>query len=182
MVRFNLTWLGNSLIALGLAGIIFTFYPLFAVYFAKPPPVPAADSGIYLSIPKINAVAPIVLGVNSQNPAAYQKALEHGVAQAAGTALPGQPGTIYIFAHSSDLPWRLTRYNAVFLRLGELTNGDKITITDNGVVYKYTVFDKKVVWPNQGQYLHQTASQLILQTCTPPGTALERLLIFARPD
>ena len=87
------------------------------------------------------------------------------------------------------MPWEMTRYNTIFLRLGELSVGDEIVITRNGKELKYTVSDKKEVDPSEVNYLLQTdkteprlnRGKLILQTCTPIGTALKRLLIFADP-
>lgn len=121
-------------------------------------------------------------GVNPFNEEEYRKALEKGVAQAKGTALPGEKGTIFLFAHSSDFPWRITRYNVAFFRLPELQKGDKINIFRNGKEYKYKVTDKKTVWPSEVNYLLDTKkTQLILQTCFPIGTSLQRLLVFAKP-
>jgi LPXTG-site transpeptidase (sortase) family protein len=41
---------------------------------------------------------------------------------------------------------------------------------------------KKTVWPNEVKYLKEDQGDiLILQTCTPIGTALQRLLVFAKP-
>jgi sortase A len=175
-------WLGNFLIVFSLAGLVWVFWPVAQLYFQPPPPVPVRSAtGTYLAIPKINAVAPVILGVDPWNQAVYEKALQNGVAQAAGTSLPGQPGTMFIFAHSSDWPWRLTRYNTVFFRLGELQAGDEIEIAANGRNYTYEVFAKKVVWPNEVGFLKEKTNQLVLQTCTPIGTAFQRLLVFARP-
>lgn len=173
----------NGVIILSLSALFFLYAPFFWTYF--PSSLPKADpaiSGITLDIPKIGAQAPVVVGVDPFDPRKYHQALTYGVAQAAGTSLPGQPGTVFIFAHSSDLPWRLTRYNSIFLRLGELNDGDVIKINAYGQEYDYRVFDRKVVWPSEISYMYQKKDQLVLQTCTPIGTSLQRLLIFARPD
>ena len=96
--------------------------------------------------------------------------------------MPGETGTIFLFAHSSDAPWRLTRYNTVFLRLGGLEPGDEIHITTEKGEFIYRVREKKVVWPNETEYLTNIErDQLILQTCSPVGTDLKRLLVFADP-
>ena len=77
----------------------------------------------------------------------------------------------------------MTRFNTVFLRLGELNMGDIISIYKDGKEYTYAVSDKKEVWPNEVSYLVNAEDEdiLILQTCTPIGTDLKRLLIFAKP-
>ncbi len=171
---------------LSLMGFIYTFYPLITAYFF-PPPIKTIQASSTtqptLSIPKIGAQAPIIYQVDPWNEAAYKKALESGVAQAKGTALPGEKGTTFIFAHSSGNPWELTRYNTIFLRLGELEKGDLIVISLPEKQLTYRVIDKKTVWPQEVQYLTNTQKdQLILQTCTPIGTSLQRLLVFATEE
>jgi len=37
-------------------------------------------------------------------------------------------GTIFLFAHSTDAPWNIIRYNAVFYLLRELDAGDGIIV------------------------------------------------------
>jgi len=172
--------IGNILIIVSLIGFGVTFYPLISAYFPRSYANEQSSDGNAISIPKIKANSPIIENVDPFNKLEYDEALKQGVAHAKSTASPGQAGTVFLFAHSSALPWELTRVNAVFLRLGELKNGDIINIVQNGKKYTYEVTDKKVVWPNEVNYLLNTSkTQLILQTCTPIGTSLKRLLIFA---
>jgi LPXTG-site transpeptidase (sortase) family protein len=178
-------YLGNLLMFLSVVLFVFTYYPLFMLYLpAYPKPVSAEtiQTGFYISIPKISAHAPIIDQVDPWNKAEYLEALKNGVALAKGFSKPGEKGTVYIFAHSSDSPWNISRYNTIFLKLGELQYGDVIEIYKDGKKFQYQVFDKKEVWPTEMQYIkEQTEDVLILQTCTPIGTSLKRLLIFARP-
>ena len=173
--------LGNILILLSLFGFVYTFFPILQIYLFPPAiktVLPA--KGMFITIPKIHAQAPVTENVNPWNEAVYKEVLKKSVAQAKGTSLPGQNGTIFLFAHSSGAPWELTRFNTIFLRLGELQPGDKIIIERNGKIYNYKVREKKVVFPDEVQYLLQTKrTQLVLQTCTPIGTSLKRLLVFA---
>lgn len=177
-------YLGNILIILSLIGIAYIFYPVISVYIS-PPPVTALDPytrQFILSIPKIHATGEIIKNVDPSNKNEYMAALKKGIAHAKGTSLPGEKGTIYLFAHSSALPWELTRYNTIFLRLNELKKGDEITIFYEGQNYVYSVTGKKEVWPSDTKYLQNLKrNQLILQTCTPVGTDLKRLLVFAVP-
>lgn len=164
--------MGNILILTSLSILAFTYYPLIKLYFL--PPVPLPNSGYFISIPKINAYAPIISDVNPWQKDEYLKAMSRGVAQA-------KDNPSFFFAHSSDYPWRITRYNTAFLRLGELQNGDQIFITKNGTRQEYKVVEKIEVWPDQVQYVKQSdPNKLILMTCTPVGTSLKRLLIFAK--
>lgn len=176
--------IGNLLILLSLIGFTYTLYPIARIYlFPQDTPPARFQKGTFLNIPKIHAFAPIIENVNPWNETEYDTALKRGVAHAKGTSLPGEKGTIFLFAHSSGMPWNITWSNTIFLRLGELQKGDYILIIKNGKQYKYKTKDKKEVWPNEVNYLLKTTSdQLILQTCTPIGTSLKRLLIFAVPE
>lgn len=177
--------LGNILILASLIGFGYIFYPFLQLYVTPPPTVQkvAAKEGVFVTIPKINAQAPIIENVDPWNESVYNASLKKGVAHAKDTALPGENGTMFLFAHSSGLPWELTRYNTIFLRLNELRPKDSILVTKNGKEYRYVVREAKEVWPNEVNYLLQTEKdQLILQTCTPVGTSLKRLLVFADPQ
>ncbi len=181
----NITrWIGNILLGLSLFGFLVTALPFIKIYFFPPHII---DTQLlkdpYITIPKINAQAKIIEQVDPWNETEYKKALTLGVAQAKGTALPGGNGTSFLFAHSSGLPWEETENNTIFLRLGELQKRDKIIITKNKDKYEYTVKDKKIIWPSEVNYLLENSPyQLILQTCTPIGTSLKRLLVFATKD
>lgn len=177
--------IGNGLIVLSLVGIIATFAPLVRIYFWPPESsYESIHSGdTMLEIPKIKAIAPILIDIDPFRENIYQEALKKGVAHAKGTKLPGEVGTVFLFAHSSGAPWELTRYNTIFFRLGELEKDDQIVITFKGNKLVYTVTDKKIVWPNEVTYLNDTRkNELIIQTCYPIGTSLQRLLVFARPS
>lgn len=140
------------------------------------------DANFGIVIPKIAANASIVSNVDSADRDQYLEKLKIGVAHASGTAFPGEGGHIYLFAHSTDYFWNVGTYNAVFYLLYKLANGDEIDLFYQGNRYVYSVIDSKVVDPDQVQYLlRKTSSEFVtLQTCWPPGTALKRLLIFAK--
>ena len=176
-------YLGNFLLLVSLAFFLYIFWPVIQIYLF-PPQIQRnlPDHGTYITIPKIHAQAPVIENVDPNNQAVYDKALQHGVAQAKGTALPPQKGTIYFFAHSSGPLWEQTHFNTIFIRLGELQKGDLIVIRRNGKEYRYAVRETKTVDPSQVSYLtNDKRTQLILQTCTPIGTSLYRLLVFADP-
>jgi LPXTG-site transpeptidase (sortase) family protein len=178
--------LGNVLILFSIAVFAYTFYPLLIMYLfpALPPPnIKIVNKGFYLSIPKIHAYSNIIAAVDPWNRTVYESVLKKGVAQAKGSALPNEKGSVFLFAHSTGLPWELTRENTVFLRLGELNKDDYILIDYKSKRYIYKVVNKLEVWPSNTQYLKNINIKdgyLILQTCTPIGTSLKRLLIFAR--
>jgi LPXTG-site transpeptidase (sortase) family protein len=177
-----LSRIGSLFILVSFLGFALILYPLIFAYILPPQLHPVGNKGTFIVIPKIHAEAPVILNVDPWNEAIYKKALQQGVAHAKGTSLPGNKGTTYLFAHSSGMPWEMTRYNTIFLRLSELRQDDIIQLSVDGKRYKYKVKNEKIVPPTAVSYLiNSTANQLILQTCTPIGTSLNRLLIFAAP-
>lgn len=140
-----------------------------------------------ISIPSIFVDEPVVYNVDPNNKPLYMAALLKGIAHASGTAFPGTPpngrtgsGLGYYFAHSSS-PSLVRQYNAVFYLLGRLQNGDKITLYHSGNSYNYSVYDKQITIPSDLSFLHKTypTETIVMQTCWPPGTTFERLLVFA---
>ena len=133
-------------------------------------------------IEKINANAQVVGDVSPVDERAYTQALLQGVAHAAGTNYPGEVGNSYLFSHSTDAPWNIVRYNAIFYLLKELEVGDRIIMFYQNKRYDYIVFDKTVVAANDISYLTNKyeAPVLTLQTCDPPGTLLNRLIVRAK--
>lgn len=165
--------LGNILILASVLILLFTYYPFIKLYFS-PAIASSQKTGYFIAIPKINAYAPVIANVNPWQKSDYLKALSQGVAAT-------QDNPWFLFAHSSDLPWRITRYNTAFLRLGELQKGDQIIISKYGTRYQFEVVEKKEVQPEEVQYLNEASpNKLVLMTCTPVGTSLRRLLVFAK--
>jgi len=142
------------------------------------------DTDYGIVIPKIGANAKIIANVNSATESDYLKALQQGVAHAAGTAYPGESGHIFLFAHSTDYIWNVGSYNAVFYLLYKLELGDEIDLFYQGQRYVYRVTDKTIVNPSEVEYLTRKTNEelLTLQTCWPPGTTLQRLLVFAKRE
>ena len=133
-------------------------------------------------IEKINANAKVIPNVNPANEKAYVTALQAGVAEALGSTPPGAPGNLYLFSHSTDAPWNIVRFNAIFYLLRELEVGDKVIIFFKDKRYDYIVFDKTITSPSDVSFLTNkyNAPVLTLQTCDPPGTLLNRLIVRAK--
>jgi LPXTG-site transpeptidase (sortase) family protein len=182
--NYNITsLLGTGLILCSLVGFFILLFPIASIYLFPPRiSVNIPQKGTYISIPKIYAQSPIIEEVDPWKEKEYTEALKKGVAQAKGTSLPGEKGTIFLFAHSSGNPLEANQYNTIFFRLGELVKGDEIVVLRNGEKFVYSVREAKVVLPTETKYLTDISrDQLILQTCTPVGTNLKRLLVFADP-
>lgn len=139
------------------------------------------DPNFSLIIPKIGANAKIVPNVDAADKNIYLEALNHGVAHTLGTAFPGEGGHVFLFAHSTDYFWNVGSYNAIFYLLHRLEGGDEVDLFYQGQRVTYKVIGKEVVNPSQVEYLTRKTNKefLTLQTCWPPGTTLQRLLVFA---
>ncbi|MEK7550444.1 MAG: sortase [Patescibacteria group bacterium] len=190
---------GAGLIAFAIVGIVFSYYPIFeeeVSYRSDRAPkvgfgdiIAKSDAKIlglnpYFSIyiPKIEARQDVIPNVNPGNFNEYSRALQEGIAHAAGTNFPGQGKLIYLFSHSTDSPLNFTRYNAVFYLLRKLENGDRITVFFLDKRYEYEVSQKVVADATDTSWLTDQGigEYLVLQTCDPPGTTWNRLLIIAK--
>jgi sortase A len=139
----------------------------------------STDFGIVIE--KINANSEVISQVDPGDEKAYEEALKKGVAEAKGSTEPGDAGNLYIFSHSTDAPWNIARYNAVFYLLRELNQGDRIVVFYKHRRYDYEVFDKQIVKPDDLSFLQNRYDRpvLTLQTCDPPGTSINRLIVRA---
>ena len=157
----------------------------YTAKFAQEVGITNTDFAIY--IPKIAARAPVMANVDPAIEETYMAALKTGVAHAYGSSLPGREGATYIFAHSTNGPWNVSKYNAVFYLLRELKpeDQDEVYVFFKGKVHKYRITEQYVIDGDDVSWLTeaQTGSErLILQTCWPPGTVWKRLLVVAVPE
>jgi LPXTG-site transpeptidase (sortase) family protein len=209
-IGYNLArGIGAGLIGFVIIALLFTFGPLVKEEvkydFYKPSQVDitnaantnaiqeeakkfGVNSYFSIVIPKIDAKANIVANVDTANETEYDKALLEGVAHAKGTYFPGQGKNIFLFAHSTNSPFNVARYNAVFYLLDKMSVGDEIIVYFADKRYVYKVTNTKIVGPTDTSYLdgkglagNAPTEILILQTCYPPGTSWNRLLVLAKP-
>lgn len=134
-----------------------------------------------LIIPKINVNVPIVWNTQPDHDS-QMKAMENGVAYfgiPGANSKPGQVGNTVISGHSSNDFIDGGSYKFVFALLDRLKEGDVFYVHYNGLRYTYTVKKTEVVKPTEVSALvYQTDKPIVtLITCTPLGTALNRLLI-----
>ena len=195
--------LGIGFVGLSLVALLAIFYPSISSelkYRLSPPKadaevkltssdtpndgkeyIVAANPYLSIVIPKIGANAKIIKDVNPFDSKEYQKALTEGVAHARGTALPGQVGNVFLFAHSSDNFMNANRYNAVFYLLNKMEKGDKIYLIFNRRKFVYTVTETKIVPAEEISYMDSESetAKVTLMTCWPAGTTLRRLVVVA---
>lgn len=141
------------------------------------------DSYFSIVIPKIDAKSNIIANVDTANEREYSDALMKGVAHAQGTYFPGQGKPVFLFAHSTNSSFNIARYNAVFYLLSKLKPGDQIYVFFADKKYTYRVSSSQVTDPSDISFLRDTGNteKLYLMTCTPPGTAWNRLFVIADP-
>jgi sortase A len=102
------------------------------------------------------------------------ESLKQGPGHYAGTALPGERGTVAIAGHR-------TTYAAPFRRLNKLNKGDPITLTTPYGKFVYSVEGSRAVPPTQTTVLGVAHyDRLVLTTCTPLGSANKRLVVTSR--
>lgn len=148
---------------------------------------PSADIAVSpdpkLIIPKINVDVPIVWNTTPDNDS-QMAAMEKGVAYfgiPGANSKPGQIGNTVLSGHSSNDILDAGDYKFIFARLDQLQNGDSIYINYESKRYTYTVTKKEVVKPTEVSKLVYPTDKpmLTLITCTPLGTATNRLLVTA---
>lgn len=136
-----------------------------------------------LIIPKINVNVPVNYDTTPDQ-ASQLKAMENGVAYfgiPGADSKPGQVGNTVISGHSSNDFIESGNYKFVFALLERLKPGDIFYLHYNGVRYTYNVTKTQVVKPTDvGALVYPTTKPVAtLITCTPLGTALNRLLVTA---
>lgn len=136
-----------------------------------------------LLIPKVNIDVPVVWDARPDH-ASQMAAMEHGVAWfgiPGANSRPGQVGNTVLSGHSSNDFLETGNYKFVFAPLHRVTEGDTIHINYEGTRFTYTVTRIEVVRPTDVDALRRPTDKPILTliTCTPLGTALNRLLVTA---
>lgn len=187
IIRFKII-LGFFVLTLVAGGFSFFYFkqPTRLVYSRLSPKpevkeeeIPAKVKEFGIKIEKIEVLTPVIQDVDGTKKSIYNKMLKKGVAHYKGTSLPGKGSNIFIFGHSSTL---LSKDPSIvfFVRLDELTEGDKIVVYYQGKEYRYSVFEKKIVAKNDLSVLKATKEeQLTLMTCWPIGSNAKRLIVKA---
>lgn len=140
------------------------------------------DTNFGIVIEKLGVNAPIRADVRVTDENEYNKSLKEGVAHASVSDYPSEyPGNVYLFAHSAIDFWNLGKYAKVFNLLRKLEIGDKVHIFYTGTDYVYEVVNKEMYkgWNTYPLTRSTLEPVLTLQTCDPPGTTLNRLVITA---
>jgi sortase A len=134
---------------------------------AAPSPAPGFRLGT-LSIARLALQTDVIQGTGAPQ-------LARGVGHYRISALPGQRRTVAIAGHR-------TTYGRPFAQLSRLRRGDRVVLTLwQGRRYVYEVTGGRVVAFNDWSILaNKGYDKLVLTTCHPPGSATQRLAVFAR--
>jgi LPXTG-site transpeptidase (sortase) family protein len=105
--------------------------------------------------------------------------LEKWVVRYPWSVKPGEIWNSFIFWHSSNFPWVNWEYNDVFSLLNNVTNWDDIIIYYNQKKYVYTIKQKNVISPWNVSIFkwNKTKAQVMIMTCWPIWTTLNRLVV-----
>lgn len=151
---------------------------------ANPSAAGTITSDPRIIIPKIAVDnTPIIFTANASSQASLDKAMEEGVAWfniPGANAKPGEKGNFVVSGHSSNDWLDPGDYNFIFGPLEKMKKGDPIYVNYGSKRYTYAVTGTKVVKPTDVSALQigTDAPRITLITCTPLGTALNRLLVF----
>lgn len=157
--------------------------PFARLLSTRPIVLTPVNTDFSLVIEKIGVNVPVVKDVRVSDKNSYMNALEKGVAHAVVSDYPStEPGNVYIFAHASLNFWHLGKYATVFNLLRHLDINDTIHVFYEGRHFVYKVIGKERykgfnTYPITRPVLEPL---LTLQTCDPPGTTLNRLVITAK--
>lgn len=136
-----------------------------------------------LIIPKINVDVPVLYDVGNDHNS-QMAAMEKGVAHFSipgASSHPGEIGNTVLSGHSSNDLFDIGDYKFIFAQLERLQKGDTIYANYEGKRYTYVVTKTEVVKPHEvDKLIYPTEKPVMtLITCTPLGTALNRLLVTA---
>jgi sortase A len=136
-----------------------------------------------LIIPKINVDVPIIWDAVAADQNSLNAAMDKGVAWfniPGASARPGEKGNFAVSGHSSNDWLDKGDFKFIFARLEQVQVGDVVYANYNGVRYTYNITKKIVVKPTDVAALTTPTDkpEITLITCTPLGTAINRLLVF----
>lgn len=131
-------------------------------------------------IPTIAVTAPVVFPERADL-AALNNALLKGVVHYPGSALPGAPGTVFLFGHSTGLKVVHNRNFEVFNRLSALKSGDVVRLQYGEREYWYRVGSVELKRTDAAvvDLSPRNERLLVLSTCNVFGGVDDRFIVTA---
>lgn len=148
---------------------------------ATPPVTAPVMEESTLVIPSIDVTAPILWNIPIED---TLNGLQHGVVHVRESYMPGEVGRTFLVGHSSGYWWLHNPWTKVFALLDQTHDGDLVFLRKNGKTYGYRITHREVISPSDVAVIrdeHLDHNQLALMTCTPVGTSLNRLVLYAEP-
>ncbi|GMQ62414.1 class D sortase [Vallitalea maricola] len=137
----------------------------------KPKPKPKPKAIAIIKIDKIGVHLPIANGIDLET-------LKYAIGYMPESGEFGQIGNAVLAGHRSHT------YGVFFNRLNELEQGDKINIVTKEKEFIYTVYDKKIVEPDDVSVMRGSSKSKVITliTCDPVIGATHRLIIHGMID
>lgn len=153
---------------------------LFTGRVEHPPSPGAVIQTPRIIAPNIGIAAPIVFP-ESANLEVLNSALTRGVVHYPGSALPGAPGTVFLFGHSTGLKVVHNKNFEVFNRLSELHDGDTVRLAYGEREYWYRVRSVELKRTDAAvvDLTPSGARRLVLSTCNVFGGVDDRFIVTA---
>lgn len=133
---------------------------------------------IWKNIPLIDIKNRTVSGQNELNDI-FMKELENGVIRYPWSVKPGEIWNTFIFWHSSNFPWIKWEYNDVFSLLDNVWINDEVVVYYNQKKFVYKINKKNIISPWNVSIFkgNKTKAQVMIMTCRPIWTTLNRLVL-----
>lgn len=137
----------------------------------KPKPKPKPKAIAIIKIDKIGVHLPIANGIDHET-------LKYAIGHMPESGKFGEIGNSVLAGHRSHT------YGVFFNRLNELEQGDKINIVTKEKEFIYTVYDKKIVEPDDVSVMRGSSKSKVITliTCDPVIGATHRLIIHGMID
>jgi LPXTG-site transpeptidase (sortase) family protein len=130
----------------------------------------------HLVILSLNIEAPLRSPVNSDLQTITEE-LDRGVVLYPDSARLGEVGKAVILGHSAPAGYPDIKFDRVFSNLGDLKNGDLISVYYNEELFVYSVLGVVTMSIEEyNDFLHKSSDErlLIVSTCYPPGSNWQR--------
>jgi LPXTG-site transpeptidase (sortase) family protein len=115
----------------------------------------------------------------------YDEYLYDGVVKYPYTPDPDKKWNVFIFGHTSYYWWKKNPYWTVFSSIPKLRHWDIMQLNWNWKTYKYKIFKKLILYPNQVDDVYRKYKNwnyLTIMWCYPIWSDRQRMVIIAKKE